>query len=423
MRKGPIGLLVLVAGWTWVAGQPGQAADWPRFRGPNGTGISTDKDIPVRWNAESGVLWSVAIPGHGNSSPIIWGQQVFVQTASDDGAERSLICLSAVDGRTLWTAKVQGRRARTHKKNTMASSTPATDGERVYAMSWDGTEVSVHGYDMKGKHLWKQPLGGFTSQHGPGTSPIVVGDKVILADDQDGSATLYALDAKTGQIAWQRPRKGFRTCYSTPFVLEQPGQSPELIVVSTAGITSYQPQTGAENWSWTWRFDSAPLRTVASPVFSQGLIFANSGDGAGDRHTVAVRAGGKGDVSATNLVWENKKKLALPYVPSFLAWGEHLYWVDDKGYAACYVARTGEQVWRERLGNTDISASPILVNGKIYAVNEAGTVYVLEAAPAFKLLAKNAVGEQVKATPAVADGRLLIRGESHLFCIGKPPAK
>lgn len=423
MRNVPIGLLLLASGWVWVAGQPGQAADWPRFRGPNGTGIATDTDIPVRWNEQSGVLWKVAIPGHGNSSPIVWGQQVFVQTASDDGAERSLICLNAADGKTLWTAKVQGRRARTHKKNTMASSTPATDGERVYAMFWDGTEVSIHAYDMKGKHLWQQPLGGFTSQHGPGTSPIVVGDKVILADDQDGSAVLYALDAKTGQIAWQRPRKGFRTCYSTPFVLEQPGQAPELIVVSTAGITSYQPQTGAENWHWTWNFEHAPLRTVASPVFSQGLIFANSGDGAGDRHTVAVRAGGKGDVTSTNLVWENKKKLALPYVPSFLAWGDHLYFVDDKGFAACYVARTGKEIWRERLGNTDISASPILVNGKIYAVNEAGTVYVFEAAPAFKLLAKNSVGEKVEATPAVADGRLLIRGESHLFCIGQPPAK
>ncbi len=422
MHARMIGLLVAVAGCTWAVSQPAQAADWPRFRGPNGTGISADKEIPVRWNESSGFLWKVAIPGHGNSSPIVWGQQIFLQTASDNGAERSLICLSAVDGKTLWTAKVPGAKAHTHKRNTLASSTPATDGERVYAMFWDGQGIWVYAYDMKGKQLWKQPLGSFTSQHGPGTSPIIVGDKVILADDQDGSAVLYALDAKTGQIAWQRPRKGFRTCYSTPFVLEQPGQPAELIVASTAGITSYQPQTGAENWNWTWAFRGAPLRTVASPIFSQGLIFANSGDGGGDRHTVAVRAGGKGDVTATNLVWEDKKKLIFPYVPSFLAWGDYLYSVSDKGFAACYVARTGKQVWRERLGS-DISASPILVNGKIYAVSEPGTVYVFEAAPKFKLLAKNTVGEPVRATPAVADGRLLIRGESHLFCIGKPPAK
>lgn len=419
--RGKIGLSLLVAGCAWCFGQSGFAADWPRFRGPNGTGVSTDKEIPVHWDT-SGVLWKVPIPGVGNSSPVLWGQQIFLQTSSADGLERRLLCLNAVDGKTLWSTAVPGARSRTHPKNSMASSTPAVDGERVYVLFWDGKDVAVHAYDLKGNLVWRQALGGFTSQHGPGTSPMVVGDRVILANDQDGVSVLYGLEAKTGKVAWQVARKPFRTCYSTPFLLEHPGKAPEVIVASSAGITSYQPQTGAENWNWNWNFAGQALRTVASPIFSQGMIFINSGDGAGDRHAVAVRAEGQGDAAKANLVWENKKKLAFPYVPCFLAQGDHLFYVNDKGFAGCHVAKTGEAVWNERLGE-NISASPILVDGKIYAISEAGTVYVFPAAPTFKLLAKNAVGEPVLATPAVADGRLYIRGKTHLFCIGKTAPK
>jgi outer membrane protein assembly factor BamB len=164
------------------------------------------------------------------------------------------------------------------------------------------------------------------------------------------------------------------------------------------------------------------LRTVASPVYSDGLIFANSGDGSGARHMIAVKAGEKGDVTRTNLVWEWKKNRPFPYVPTMLTWGEHLYFVNDRGEAGCVVAKTGAPVWTEDLGRP-VTASPILIDGKIYAVSEDGIVYVYPAAPSFKLLAKNTLGEPVFATPAVADGRLLIRGKTHLFCIGKPSEK
>jgi outer membrane protein assembly factor BamB len=395
-----------------MAALPAAADPWPRFRGPNGTGIASDKNVPVRWSEGDGLLWKVPIPGVGNSSPIVWGERVFLQSASRDGKERLLLCHSAVDGKVLWTRTIPGAPARTHPKNTTASSTPATDGERVYALFWDGKEVSVHAFDMDGKPLWNIPLGSFTSQHGPGTSPVIHGGKVFIANDQDGSSALVALDAHTGKIAWQAPRQAFRACYSAPFLLERAGGSPELIVASTAGITGYRPDDGGVIWHWTWPFFRAPLRTVASPVSGLGLIFANSGDGGGDRDSVAIQPG-----TETRLLWQKRK--AFPYVPTMLLWEKHLYFVNDDGVGNCCDAQTGEKAWTERLGGK-MTASPILIDGKVYAVSEDGVVYVFPAAPTFQLLAKNALGEPVMATPAVADGRLYIRGRDHLFCIARP---
>src|SRR6516165_2954209 len=361
MRSGRLGFFVVTAFGLLNFIEPVWGADWPRFRGPNGTGIALDKGVPVHWSETNGILWKTPISGIGHSSPVVWGDRVFLQSSAADGSERRLFCVDALGGKILWSEAVQGKRAHINRSNSMASSTPATDGKLVYAMFWDGQEIFVYAFDFKGKMVWKQTLGGFISQHGPGTSPMVAGDKVFVANDQDGNSELFALDAVTGQVVWKAPRKAFRACYSTPFVLEKPGQKSELIVSSTAGVTSYEPDTGKVNWTWNWTFDNMALRTVASPIFSQGLIFVSSGDGAGDRHTVVIKAGGKGDVSKTNLVWENKKKFVFPYVPSFLACGDYLYFVNDKGFAGCVKAKSGETVWEERLGN-NISASPILVN-------------------------------------------------------------
>ncbi len=417
MRKSRFGLTVLVV----VASiSVSDAADWPRFRGPNGTGIAADKDIPVQWNEKDGILWKVPIPGVGNSSPIVWGKRLFLQSSATDGSARQLLCIDVTNGKELWTQSVPGKRARINDRNSWASSTPATDGERVYALFWDGESNRLHTYDFDGKPLWDHSFGGFKSQHGAAHSPIVEGGKVFVAHDQDGASELVALDAKSGKLVWEKPRKPFRTCYSVPFLLTTPGRAPELIVASTAGITSYDPETGGTNWEWTWTFDRSPLRTVGSPVYGQGLVFATSGDGSGDRHMIAVKAGGKGDVTSSNLVWENKK--VFPYVPTMITWGDHLYSVNDFGIAACNVASTGEEVWTKRLGG-NVSASPVLIDGKIYVCTEAGEVYVIAAEPKFKQLARNSMGEGVMATPAVADGRLFFRGKTHLFCIGKAAAK
>ena len=187
-------------------------------------------------------------------------------------------------------------------------------------------------------------------------------------------------------------------------------------MASTAGVTGYDPATGKEYWNYTWHHLKMPLRTVASPTVADGVVCVNAGDGSGPRHTIAVKLGGSGDVSETHLLWENTK--SLPYVPTMLGVGSYFYSVNDFGFAACHEVRTGKEIWTERLGSS-VTASPILIDGKIYAVGDKGKVYVFEATTKFKLLAVSSVGENVSATPAVANGKLYIRGHEHLFCIGK----
>jgi outer membrane protein assembly factor BamB len=389
------------------------ASNWPRFRGPNGTGVAADRDIPVKWT-DKNILWKTKLPGDGNSSPVVWGKHLFLQSATVK--ERLLLCLDVRNGNILWKKSVPGDRATKHEKNSFASSTPATDGKQVYALFWDGTGVALYAYTVDGKPVWQRKLGDFDSQHGPGASPVLYKDKVILNNDQDGAAELIALKAKDGKGAWRVKRKAFRACYSTPLLRTGDDSKPELIVVSTAGITGYNPDKGRPNWDWTWHFSGMALRTVGSPVYGHGMVFAGSGDGSGERHMVAVKGGGKGDVTKTNLVWKRTRE--FPYVPCMLLSGDYLFYVNDHGKAGCVVAKTGKPIWDERLGGK-ITASPVLVDGKIYAVNEAGEVFVFAAAAKYKLLAKNTLGEGVMASPAVADNRLFIRGKTHLFCVGK----
>jgi outer membrane protein assembly factor BamB len=391
------------------------ADNWPRFRGPNGTGISADKDIPVKWTAED-VLWKTPLPGFGHSSPIVWGDRIFLQSSTGDAKERMLLCLDTATGKVLWSKSAPATKGKTHPRSSQASGTPATDGELVYTAFWDGNNLALFAYDFKGDLKWSKDLGEFVSQHGAGHSPIVWKDRVFLANDQDGSSVLLAFDAKTGKELWKTPRKAFRACYSTPLLREKANGETELLVVSTAGVSGYDPLTGKENWHFTWEFSGMALRTVSSPVLAGDLILATSGDGSGPRHAIAVKLGGKGDVSATNLVWENRK--SLPYVPSPLVRGEYLYTVNDAGIAACYEAKTGAEIWTHRLASK-VTASPVMIDGKIYSVGEDGKVYVFEAAPKYKELGVSALGESVSATPAVADNRLYVRGDEHLFCIGK----
>jgi outer membrane protein assembly factor BamB len=390
-------------------------ADWTRFRGPNGTGASTDKGVPVTWTDKE-VLWKSELPGGGHSSPIVVKGKVFLQAATR--SDRLLVCFDATSGKQLWSKAVPGGVGKMHPKSSLASGTPCSDGQKVYCVFWDGKRVGLFAFDFAGKLVWNRDLGDFKSQHGPGFSPIVHDGKVIVNNDQDGKATLQAFHAKDGEPAWEVKRVPHRACYSTPFLYEQGTNGQELVVTSTTAITRYDPSNGKELWSFTWTHPVKPLRTVGSSVAADGLVFAASGDGDGSRGMIAVKLDGKGDVSKTNLVWA--KDSSTPYVPCALAHNGHLYTIHDDGVAYCWEMKTGKEVWRARLGEL-VSSSPVLIDGKVYAVGEKGNVYVWQATPdGYKLLAKNSLGERTFSTPAVANGRLYIRGAKHLFCIGKP---
>ncbi|MGQ0634092.1 MAG: outer membrane protein assembly factor BamB family protein [Planctomycetaceae bacterium] len=400
---------------------PLSADEWTRFRGPNGTGIADDPTIPVQLAEPQNVAWKVELPGNGNSSPIVSQGRVFLQTASADGRARLMLCLDLRTGRALWSQPAAGKTAKTHQKNTLASCTAATDGNQVYMPFWDGSDLSITAFDFDGHRVWTRKLGPIATDHGPGHSPIVCDGKVILANDQDNVSELVALDCATGAPVWTTSRPLFRSCYSTPILLERPGGAADVMVVSTAGVAGYDPQTGAELWKWDWTGNATEqLRTVASPIVSDGVVFFTSGNGPGNRHAVAIRLGEKRELSQAELVWSARR--TFPYVPCLLARGDHLYFVNDEGMAGCASAKTGDIVWQTRIDGGKVTASPLLIAGNVYAFSESGTATVFSAETKFNLLATAELQEGVMATPAVADGRLIVRGARHLYCYAPPAA-
>lgn len=415
-----ISLLLLIA---LAVGDGVDAANWPRFRGNNGAGVSADKQIPVSWEKpEDALLWKSPSIGSGHSCPIVWEGKVFLQGASDDGATRTIYCLDLNDGKVLWKQSINAIKARTHNLSSLASSTATTDGIRVYVPFWDGSTIAIYAYDMTGHEVWKRDLGPYNSQHGAGHSPIVHEGKVFFANDQDDKSFIVALRAENGEILWKRPRE-HRTrsaSYVTPFLL--PGkESPwELVVLSSIGFAAYDPDVGVDLWSSSQGYK---MRTIGSPVVWEDLLIAGTGSGGGARNAIAFRLDRSKKPAVATVAWEENK--SLPYVPSMLVHGDHLYYTNDRGVAGCCVAKTGETVWSKRLGTgADIYASPLLIDGRIYAFTKKGEVIVFAASPTFELLGQSQIApdEDVMATPAVADGHLLIRGKQNLYCFGKRPS-
>lgn len=410
--------LVLVTTAVFFTGSLAVASDWPRFRGPNGTGVSNDAGVPIEIGEGQNQLWKVEIPGAGNSSPVVVGGRIFLQTANADGSQRSLLCLKLSDGTTAWKRDATGKTAKVHKKSSLASCTPAADGKRVFVPFWDGNELWMAAYDFEGKPLWNVPLGPLTTQHGAGHSPILVGNKVIILKDQDGASEIIAMDVEDGRIVWRPELVPGKSCsYAAPMLLEHPGESPEIIVTNTAGISGYDPNSGSEKWKWIWSTNKLQLRTIGVPTLCQGMLFVTGGNGPGARHAVGVPVNSRRSATDESPpTWESNK--LFPYVPSMLAREDHLYFVNDAGIAACVEPRTGKVLWQQRLGG-DFTASPVMVEGRIYAVNEQGDVRVFAAEDtAFRELSAGKLDEGAFASPAVADGRLLIRGRQNLYCFG-----
>lgn len=392
-------------------------SDWTRFRGPNGDGVVTEK-VPVEWTAKTNRLWTTELVGKGNSSPIIVGNNVFVQTATKDGSRRMLVCLDAQTGAIKWNKSASGHATKIHAKSSYASCTPASDGKNVYACFWDGDVVSLHAFSQAGEELWSASMGSFASQHGAGMSPIVHKGKVFINFDQDKAAEVVAYDASTGAKVWSAPRKGYYACYSTPILRELPGGSTEMIVYSTAGAAGYDLDTGKLNWEWTtpWKNGEMALRSVASPILVGNILVGVNGDGSGSRYSVGLDLAAPGE---PKILWEKRAKTAVPYVPCPLARDGHIYWITDQGIAECVNAKTGEVIWTERVFNRGVSSSPIMIGDTVLAIDESGKAMAWKATPeGYEPVATSDVGEPVFASPAVANGRLYIRGVSKLLCIG-----
>ena len=405
--------LVLLAGLC-VTPEIG-AQEWSRFRGPNGTGISEAKGIPVAWT-ERDFRWRVALGGSGHAQPVIWGQRIFLPVARAGGRDRVLLCLDKDDGRELWAKSYPLTPQNPINKNSShANGSAVVDQERVIACFVSPEHLWVRAFDHAGHEQWSRDLGRFTSQHGHGASPMIFERTVIIANDQDGESFVVALDVKTGTTVWQAARRSSDngTAYGTPCVNLRADGTPELLLTSKShGISSLDPRTGKMNWE----APAYKLRMAASPVVAGDLVIGSCGQAGGaGNYLAAVRLGGQGNVGKTHLAYTIKK--GTPYVPTPLYRDGRLYWISDAGVATAIEAATGREIWSERV-RAEFFGSPVMIEGRIYCPSTKGEMIVLATGDTFQELARNPLGEGSHTTPCVDGGRLYVRTFSHLICIG-----
>jgi outer membrane protein assembly factor BamB len=393
----------------------GAESNWPRWRGPAGDGHSAETGLPVRWDARS-VVWRTPLKGRGQSSPVVWGNRIFLTTALENGKQRIVLCVDRKNGHVLWEQVAwTGTPEKTHPMNGWASASCATDGERVVAFFGRG---GIHCYTVEGKPLWSRNLGPFEGPWGTAASPILVGDLVIQNCDAEKEASLIALDRRTGRTVWRTPRDvPDRGGWSTP-VLVHAGGRDELVLNGASAVTAYDPATGKPLWSC--RSFNGRGEPTATP--GDGLVFLVNGL-KGDMY--AVRPGGQGDVTKTHMAWHTPRRGDRDQ-PSPIVVGDFVVVVDMAGFATCYEAATGKEVWKERLGGK-FTSSPVAAGGLAYFQNDEGTTVVLEPGPTRKVVARNELGapagENFRASLTPSAGQFFSRSDRALYCIGGQPGK
>jgi outer membrane protein assembly factor BamB len=345
---------------------------------------------------------------------VIWGGKLFVTSAEEQTGKRHLLCLSTKDGKELWRRTYDFKPYHLHDFNAAAASTPTVDSERVYLVLPEDGRFIVAALDHEGREVWKRDFGAFPTQHGGSSSPIVVGDVLIINNEpEDAQGSLAGLDRKSGSILWQRKRNSQACPYATPAVYQPAGGSPEVIFASTAhGLTSLDPKTGEVNWEAD---NLTKLRCVASPIIIGDLVYQASGQGDGGRQAVAVRPGSKKSGSEPKV--EYRIARGPSYVPTPIAVNGRIFAWGDSGIVSCIKAATGDIVWQERVGG-NFFGSPVCVDGKLYAISAKGEVVVIDAGDQFKVLGRSDLGEGSHATPAVSNGVMYLRTTSHLISLG-----
>jgi outer membrane protein assembly factor BamB len=408
-----------------VGALPSPAQEWTRFRGPNGTGISHAKTIPTKIS-DADIDWKVELPGTGHSSPVLWGEQIFLTSTGDKAGGISVLCLSARDGRLLWRRDHALTPFARHAFNSFASSTPAVDAERMYVVWNEPEHYVLAALDHYGELVWRRDFGPFVSQHGCGISPIVYGNKVILGNEQDdakfvkestrsGTSFVVAVDAKTGQTLWQTPRRSAVVAYSTPCVYEPKQGKPALIFDSQGeGIYALDPGSGKVLWEYAAAFDK---RSVSSPLLAGHLILGSCGSGGGGNVVTAIKPGDASTGRKAELAYQIKK--SAPYVPTGVTMGDRVWLWSDGGIVSCVEAASGVVRYQERVGG-DYFGSPVWIDGRLFCVSTTGELVVVEASDQFNVLHRYRLGELCHSTPAVAQGRLFVRTEKHLFSFGGP---
>jgi outer membrane protein assembly factor BamB len=391
---------------TGIATLHAAEGNWPRWRGPRGDGHTDETGLPTRWDAAS-VVWKTPLKGHGQSSPTIWGERIFLSSALDNGRQRLVFCVDARDGRVSWEHVAwTGEPEKTHVMNGWASATCATDGEVVVAFFGRG---GLHAYSVDGQPLWSRDLGPFEGPWGTAASPVIVGDLVIQNGDSERDAFLEAFDRKTGKSVWRRPRPDHRG-WSTPILVQHRGRD-QLVLNGHTGVTAYDPLTGAELW-FTRNSNGRGEPTVTpGPEF----LYVVCGLG-GDMYALHLT-----DASnSPQVVWSAPRRGGRD-LPAPIAVGDYVIVSSLSGIATCYDAKTGKEHWKERLGG-QFSSSPIAIGELVFFQNEAGETVVIEPGPTLRVVARNSLGaeagELFRASLTPFGGRIYSRSDTSLYCIG-----
>jgi hypothetical protein len=406
-------LLVLVTA-------PGWAGNWPAWRGPEGTGVSTENGLPVRWDQSENVRWRVTLPERGNSTPVVWDNRVFITQAIEKEGRRTVMCFDRNAGKLLWQSGVAYQeREVTHATNPYCSASPVTDGDRVIASF---ASAGLCCYDFHGKELWHRDLGKQAHLWGNAASPIIYNDLCILNFGPGERTFLIAVDKRTGKTVWQTDEPGgnfgensshWTGSWSTPIVIRLNGRD-EMIMNFPNRVASFDPRTGKELWTCK---GLNPL-VYTSPLWGDGVVVAMGGF---NGSSLAVRPGGSGDITETNRLWQVSR--TKQRIGSGVISNGYVYVLDEPGVAECIELPTGKVVWERRLEGPSKEltswSSMVLSEGKLYVINQGGDTFVLRASPKFEQLSVNPLGEMTNASLAVSNGEIFIRSHQSLWCIGE----
>lgn len=403
------------------------AANWPAWRGPLGTGICDEKNLPTEWNTNKNIKWRISLPEPGNSTPVIWGDHIFV--TQPVGSRKTVACLSRADGKVLWEAGVAAQEKEpTHPTNPYCSASPVTDGERVIvSFASDG----LYCYDLAGKEIWRRTdLGRQIHIWGNGSSPVIYHDLCFLNFGPGETTYLLAVEKKTGKTVWRhdentgyrQPKEGdpadrgntYLGAWTTPTLMPVEG-SDQLLMSWPNRLAAYEPMSGKETWTC---FGLNPL-CYTSPIYGDGTVVAMGGF---NGMTIAVRAGGMGDVTASRRLWHHPK--TKQRIGSGVVHGGHIYIHNDPGIAECFELKTGKLIWEERLkgpaSNSGNWSSVMLANGNCYTINQGGDCFVFKASPKFEVISINTLAEPSNSSIVPSDGELFIRTHKALWCVAIP---
>lgn len=397
---------------------PLAAEDWTRFRGSDGKGYLKEASIPDSWSQED-YLWQLPLPAADVGSPTIYGDKVFLLAADPASATRSVIACSLRDGRRLWQRDYPSEPHHLHKRNTYGASTPACDADHIYVAWSDPQHTIIKCLTHDGQEVWTRDLGSWISQHGFGTSPMLVDDKVVVLDSQQaeqvdpgqqpGKSRMVALDRTSGQTVWETPLTATRTCYGTPAVYQPTDGGPKQIVDCNTGDGTFGLDASTGKMLWNAKVFGA--RCVSSPIVAGDLILGSAGSGGGGNHLVAVRPSG----NTAEQVYRIDR--GAPYVPTPALVGDRLFMVADSGIASCVDVTDGQIIWSKRIGG-NFGASPVVLGDKLLLIDLSGQATILRASDTFEKLGEVDLGGPVGATPAYSNGYLVLRVGEKLQCLG-----